>query len=67
MSVWALVLAGLINGQPVAQIESGFETKAACEKGKLEEEATLHKNIRPEVVAIGVGCIEIKPAPGKPV
>ena len=67
MSVWALVLAGVLNSQPVAIIQAGYQTEAECRAAQQKHEAVLFEDLSKGVIAIGVGCVEVKAVPGKPV
>ena len=66
MSIWALVLAGVINGMPIAEIAGGFETEVACLKAAVEAEQTVKESLNSDVQAVGAGCVKVSVVGGKP-
>lgn len=67
MTAWALVFAGIMNGMPIAKIADGFDTEAECRAALVEVRKDMMQKVNASVVALGVGCIEVKSVPGKPV
>jgi hypothetical protein len=67
MSVWALVFAGIMAGAPIAEIGGGYQSEEECKKVVEEIKKDIMSKVSDTVMAIGVGCVEVKPAPGKPV
>jgi hypothetical protein len=63
-TVFFLIVTGLYNGQPFAEIYDLYGSRKDCEVGIME---TRKKELNKAVTAVGLACAEVAPAPGKPV